>query len=109
MRSGRVGWKQRLWYSFLDWCRTENLEKLSWREWWARNLCCHLISHDIKKTYPPGRFHGVCKNCHAIKLTETEEALDEWARRGAIDYWDRDVRWRMRRRKGKKVSNPPDA
>jgi hypothetical protein len=40
MSSGRVGRGQRLWYFFLDWCRTEDLEKLSWGEWIARHWLC---------------------------------------------------------------------
>jgi hypothetical protein len=105
MASDRVGWIQKSWYRLLDWIRTEDVEKLSWGEWWARRLWCPLAGHDLKERHrPAGYFQGICGNCHASKVMVDEDHLLQWARRGKVPFWDREQRVRERRpRKRRKV------
>lgn len=76
------GARQKLWIDFLYWCRTFHADKLTWKEGRARSFWCPLIGHDFDRSRFAGHVQGVCKNCRVVIMADTEEALDEWSRRG---------------------------
>ena len=95
--SDRMGLGQKLWMDFLDWCRTYDADKLTWRERRARNFWCPLVGHDLVDfCRPAGHFSATCRNCQLVIMMDTEDALDEWGRKGGVPWGARS--WRVRER-----------
>lgn len=83
--SARAGFIQRMWFSFLYWCRRRNDENLSWKERRARALWCPLFRHKFGKIDRPAKSVAArCTRCWAYLVAETEESLEAARRRGKV-------------------------